>query len=142
MKPYNRLFTEVSLSDRRVQTLEEAKQIVDISKLEWGDDIIDDRGFWYDEALEFVRKHNGGWRLPTIQELYTAYLKQLPIFANTTYWSCSFKDDYQAWGINMTYGRVALYSIKHGLEGSMASRNLPYSRNEICPVREIIKKTV
>lgn len=133
MKPYKRLFNEVSLSDRRVQTIQEAKQIVDISKLEWGDDLIDDRKFWYEDALEFVGKHKGGWRLPTIQELYTAYVKQLPIFANTSYWSCSFKDDYQAWGINMVRGDINLYPRGYGMIGSGG-----YRRIQICPVREII----
>ena len=59
-----------------------AKQIVDISNLVWGELFESD---W--ESAQ--PKCPQGWRLPTVQELYTAYIHKVSGFQSNYYWSSS-----------------------------------------------------
>jgi len=52
-------------------------------KLEWSKDM---------GAMSFDKAHSVcplGWRLPTVQELYTAYVQKVPGFRSGLYWSSS-----------------------------------------------------
>ena len=80
MKPYKSIFTESQFKSV-IDSLDEAKQIVDISNLKWSKN--------YENLSYYDAKRNTpeGWRLPTIQELYTAYVQGVKGFGKRTYWS-------------------------------------------------------
>lgn len=89
MKPYKKLFSE-SINDE-VNSQIEAETEVNISGLQWGK--AQGRSCSWNEAIE---KCPIGWRLPTIQELYTAFwnkvndeefLKNDPGHSELGYWS-------------------------------------------------------
>jgi len=88
MKRYKRLFKE-SVNDD-VASKEEAEQIVDISNLQWGKTFKSD---WNSAESNCP----SGWRLPTIQELYTAYVQKVSGFKTSMYWSSSSKNSEAAW---------------------------------------------
>lgn len=91
MKPYKSIFKESN--DIIVNSNEEARQIIDISNLEWGDSFKSD---W--ESAQ--SKCPSGWRVPTIQELYSAYVKKVTGFQFDFYWSSS---NYRGLKNNMWY---------------------------------------
>ena len=108
MKPYKSIFKE-SLNDI-VDSKLEAKQIVDISNLEWG------KTFKYDwDSAQ--SKCPSGWRLPTIQELYSAYVQKVEGFKPDLYWSSSAyaQDTYAAWGVHFDFGGV--YNFRKTFDG-------------------------
>lgn len=80
MKPYKSIFSE-SRFKSAVDSVDEAKQIVDISNLKWSKN--------YEKMSYYDAEENTpeGWRLPTIQELYTAYVQGVKGFKKVTYWS-------------------------------------------------------
>jgi hypothetical protein len=87
MRPYKKLFSETI---HGIEDESEAEQIVDISRLQW----INSNGQWGPNVLPdnisynlAVKETPPGFRLPTIQELYTASIKRVPGFFNSTYWS-------------------------------------------------------
>lgn len=80
MQKYKSIFKE-SLNDM-VDSEREAKQIVDISNLQWSKSFLSN----WDSAQS---KCSGGWRLPNIQELYTAYVQNVKGFKPFYYWSSS-----------------------------------------------------
>jgi hypothetical protein len=96
MRPYKRLFRE-SLSDN--VAYDDAEQIVNISDLEWGETFQSDWGSAQSKCLY-------GWRLPSIQELYTAYKKGISGFKPEPYWSATTdsKSGYYALNIHFRYG--------------------------------------
>jgi hypothetical protein len=77
--------TKSNTSSTIVNSQSEAKQIVDISNLEWKDEeeIID---MTWDEAFRNTPK---GWRIPTIQELYSQIVNNGLGFNSRYYWSSS-----------------------------------------------------
>ena len=82
MQRYKSIFKE-SGGSSKVRNENEAKQIVDISDLVWGETL---------EKMNWVRAYSTsptGWRLPTVQELYTAYVKKVKGFQDKIYWSSS-----------------------------------------------------
>ena len=88
-----------------------AEQVVDISNLAWAD--FDNITQEQKESLE-----KDGWRLPSIQELYSAYLKKDTIEnwkKNDFYWSSSeFTDnDKDMWAIYFNTGYVSYYDKSH-----------------------------
>ena len=99
MKPYKSIFKE-SLNDI-VDSKLEAKQIVDISNLKWG------KSFKYDWHSA-KSKCPSGWRLPTIQELYTAYVQKVEGFKSDLYWSSSTyaQNTDDAWVVDFDYRNV------------------------------------
>jgi hypothetical protein len=109
MKRYKSIFKE-SLSDE-VDSRLEAKQIVDISSLQWGKTFKSD---W----ISAESKCPSGWRLPTIQELYTAYKQGVEGFQSNLYWSSSTyaQNTNDAWFVDF-YNGVVLFSGKTGNDG-------------------------
>ena len=103
MKPYKSIFKE---SNDIVNSNHEAKQIVDISNLEWGKAF---KATW-DSAQS---KCPSGWRLPTIQELYSAYVQKVKGFQSYYYWSSSTDANNinYAWYVDFGYGYV-FYNYK------------------------------
>lgn len=103
MKPYKSIFAEA----KSISSKSEAKQVVDISNLS----LSGVRGgeMTWEEAMS---KQKNGWRLPTIQELWTICLKfnkdeldfedSNKIISNETYWSSSESglDSYMAWSVS------------------------------------------
>jgi hypothetical protein len=101
MQPYKSIFLE-STSDV-VASVDEAKQLFDISNLEWGKDLKSKTNFY---SLDYQIPK--GWRLPTIQELYTAYVLKVPGFKNEIYWSSgSLTTSDFAWAVNFKWGEVS-----------------------------------
>ena len=112
MKPYKSIFKESGGSlelafEREVATEGQAKQIVDISNLVWSKDFGEKT---WKEAIYLCPT---GYRLPTVQELYTAYVKRIPDFGNDTYWSFNTytKNTNYAWLVPFGNGLV-FYSYK------------------------------
>jgi hypothetical protein len=95
MKPYKKVFRESDL----FKTQQEVKQIVDISNLEWGD-VFESN---WDSAQSQCPQ---GWRLPTIQELYTAYNEGINFKPSDFYWSSSEYSQNHAWSVNFKNGSV------------------------------------
>lgn len=99
MKPYKKVFKE---SDGSSEVGSEflAKQLVDISNLIWSGDI---QPLTWNDAIS---KCPSGWRLPTIQELYSA--QTIPGFKSKQYWSLSTytEDISRAWNVNFGTGGV------------------------------------
>lgn len=85
MKPYKSLFSE-SGGTLEVSSEREAKQLVDISNLEWVKNPIR-----YEMSLKkAITTCPTGYRLPTIQELYTAFVQRaFPFIRKRSYWSSS-----------------------------------------------------
>lgn len=75
------------------------KEIVDISKLKWSNtkDVMS-----YEEAIKNTPK---GYRLPTIQELYTAYVKKVKGFYGN-YWSSTVKSSKSAYVFYFDMGKM------------------------------------
>ena len=98
MQPYKSIFKE---SNDMFNSNQEAKQIVDISNLEWGKTF---KANWDSAQSECP----SGWRLPTIQELYTAYAQKVKGFKSYYYWSSSTyaQNTIYAWHVVFNYGFV------------------------------------
>lgn len=85
----------------------QVKKIVDISNLEWGKTVLL-------SGKEAMSDFPSGWRLPTIQELYTAFISDVSGFNDDpnygTYWSSSLPpiesryDIWTVWVLNFTKG--------------------------------------
>lgn len=103
MKPYKKIFKE-SGGSLEVGLAVEAKQIVDISDLVWSEN--KGKMSW----VEAMSSCSPGWRLPTIQELYTAYVQKVPGFESNYYWSSSTyaQPTSSAWDVNFSSGYVGL----------------------------------
>lgn len=99
MKPYKRIFKE-SGGSLEVGLAVEAKQIVDISDLVWSED--KGKMSW----VEAMSSCSPGWRLPTIQELYTAYVQKVPGFESNFYWSSSTYAQNSVWNVHFDVGNV------------------------------------
>ena len=101
MKPYRSIFTEAT-KNLNVALESEALQIVNISNLVW-----QDMGeMSWDKAVTSVPS---GWRLPTIQQLWTAYIQKVEGFDNDSYWSSSSftnRPKEYAWLANFDIGVV------------------------------------
>jgi hypothetical protein len=97
MKRYKSIFKE---SDT-IKNENEASKIVDISELEWSETLK--TKLTWDEATSNTPS---GWRLPTMQELYTACQKKLPNFDEDYYWSSTedFKNSNKAWVSDFSWG--------------------------------------
>ena len=93
MRPYKRLFTEVN---RKVKNISQAKQIVDISRLQFIR--ISDTLTW----IEATNKVPFGYRLPTIQELYTAYVQGNNVFNGRSYLEFCSNSPYYGEGYDWT----------------------------------------
>ena len=70
---------------------------------------------WLKEHMEYLLTHNtakskcpSGWRLPTIQELYTAYVQKVEGFKSDLYWSSSTyaQNTDDAWVVDFDYRNV------------------------------------
>lgn len=119
MKPYKRLFNESNHLDLNVDSEREAKQLVKIDHLEWYSFSKDDKILSYSEAID---RCPFGWRLPTVQELYSAYVKLnehfvgLPVmttdFVQDYYWSASVspRDFNYAWYFDFLMGNADSYN--------------------------------
>ena len=104
MERYKSIFTE-SNGDK-VASEQEAMQIVDISSLKWS------KSFGPYGAYDAKKECPSGYRLPTIQELYTAYVQKVPNFKQTrTYWSGSAVPNRAGnlWSVSF-YNSVVSYS--------------------------------
>ena len=89
MKPYKKVFKE-AIESLEVDSERKAKQFVDISNLVWSEDT---QQITWNDAMSSCPP---GWRLPTVQELYTAMTVQdlrtafnmnIPVFQSKNYWS-------------------------------------------------------
>lgn len=78
MKPYKSLFSESTLDVQKKDT----NEIVDISNLQW-------KHFGQMNWTKAMNSAPAGYRLPTVQELYTAYVQEVVGFDNQGYWSSS-----------------------------------------------------
>ena len=100
MKPYKSLFTE-SGGTLIANSKESAMGLVSISNLEW--EVEKDSYYWdWDDAKQIEKDTGGGWRLPTIQELYSTCVSKKQIrgfkeFKPDVYWSSTVYDDRNAW---------------------------------------------
>ena len=106
MKPYKSIFKE-SDDSLVVNNEREAEQTVDISNLIWGEV----KEAHWEEA---IAKCPSGWRLPTVQELYTAWDQQVPGFGRFNYWSLStvptkLKSSKAAWAVTFKNGGADYY---------------------------------
>ena len=99
----NRNTTTTSNTNTRILNRDQAKQIVDVSNLLTS--VIQNREYSWDQAKDLERR---GWRLPTIQELYTISEQRATFNVNLNgiYWSSSEKDNDLAWGISTSPGYV------------------------------------
>jgi hypothetical protein len=105
MMPYKRLFRESNQSI--VSSESEAKTMVNISNLEWSPYM--GRMTWSDA----VRECPMGWRLPTVQELYTLYQNdENGMYNKEYYWSSSISnyDDHYAWYFDFLTGGADSYN--------------------------------
>lgn len=105
MKPYKSIFKE-SGGSLEVSDFREALKTVDISDLQWSK--ITGKMSW-DEAVSSCPPE---WRLPTIQELYTATREKVPGFSAKTCWSSTVHGENpdRAWFVqsyNGTAGFIA-----------------------------------
>lgn len=100
MKPYKKVFKE-SGGSLEVTSETEAKQLVDISDLIWGDSSL----MSWNEAINSIPS---GYELPTVQELYTAWEKEIQGFNGSDYWSSSTyaQNTSYAWYVNFARGRT------------------------------------
>lgn len=94
MKPYRSVFKE---SQREIDFIspKEVKKIVDISNLVWSKS--------FKASFKVAQsKCPPGWRLPTIEELYTACVQSVPGFEQGKYWSSTSysKNLKEAWGVD------------------------------------------
>lgn len=105
MKQYKSLFNE-SGGSLEVLQQDEAKQVVDISDLVWSED--KGKQMDWNKAISLCPL---GWRLPTIQELYTAYVQKVPGFQSSLYWSSSTyaQSTDNAWYVSFFDGYVYNY---------------------------------
>lgn len=105
MERYKSIFNE-SNNSSEVTSEKKAKQIVDISDLTWSNDV---KSMGQDEA---IANCPSGWRLPTIQELYTACVQGVPGFKPSDYWSSSTltKSIVTGWYVNFKQKFVNDYS--------------------------------
>jgi hypothetical protein len=117
MKSYKRIFQE-SDSSLEVDSSDEAKQIVDISGLEWGETFKSD---WKSAQSKCPQ----GWRLPTVQELYTAYIQNVEGFESDVYWSSS------------TYSLYTNLAHFVNFKSGDVSYNFKTESYYVCCVREI-----
>lgn len=103
MKPYKSIFKE-SIESLEVSA-NETKQLVNISNLVWSKDT---------QQLTWVEAMNSapsGWKLPTIQQLYTALNQNVLGFQSGGYWSSSTYPQFTnvAWGVNFSKRDVGNY---------------------------------
>lgn len=101
MQRYKSIFKE-SGGSLEVRSVTEAKQIVDISDLVWSED----KGKMnWDSAISSCPP---GWRLPTVQELYTALKQNVSGFQSDTHWSSTEtdKNTFSAYCVNFKSGYV------------------------------------
>ena len=101
MKPYKRIFNESSI----VKDISDLQQIVDISNLEWSKYFEWD---WNTAQLKCPK----GWRLPTVQELFTADSKSIGNFNPDSYWSSSEYSQKDAWCVGVGNGMGVFYDNK------------------------------
>ena len=99
--------TTTSNTTNRILNRDEARQIVDVSNLLTS--VIQNREYTWNEAKEDLERR--GWRLPTIQELYTISEQRVSLNLNLSsgvYWSSSEKDNDIAWGMSIFpgYGNI------------------------------------
>ena len=83
-----------------VNTAREAKQIVDISNIEWQNG---ERPMTYDRAITQIPN---GYRLPTVQELYTAYKQNIEGFSRNEFISSNKDEDGFIWFVNFLNGNT------------------------------------
>lgn len=108
MRPYKRLFRESNQSI--VSSESEAKTMVNISNLEWSPHIGDMKGMTWSDA---IRECPMGWRLPTVQELYTLYQNdENGKYHKEYYWSGSLSDknELYAWYFDFLTGGADSYN--------------------------------
>ena len=101
MKPYKSLFKENGET-----TEKEAKQIINISNLEWS------KSFQYDWNMA-QSKCPTGYRLPTIQELHSAYKSGMKGFKADVYWSSSIDFKNSVWIVHFLDGTVGRATNKN-----------------------------
>jgi hypothetical protein len=105
VKPYKSIVRESVINGAIPK--EDTKQIVDISHLEWSEETFSRLNM---SLAKF--KCVNGWRLPTIQELWTAYKLKVKGFkkikGKSGYWSSSLsgKDFLMGWYITFSDGYV------------------------------------
>ena len=102
MKQYRPIFKE-SGGSSEVAYERDAMQIVDISNLQWSTDM---GTMTWDKVMS---SYPQGWRLPTIQELYTAYVNKISGFHQSgNYWSSSTyaQNTFFAWRLDFYNGKV------------------------------------
>jgi len=104
VKPYKSIVKESVINGAVLE--KDAKQIVDISHLEWSEET-------FSRISRLAKlKYVNGWRLPTIQELWTAYKLKVKGFkkvqGKSGYWSSSLsgKDFLMGWYITFSDGYV------------------------------------
>jgi hypothetical protein len=105
MKLYKSIFNE-SLNDL-VNFRQEAKQIVDISNLRWSKSFKFD---WYLAKSKCPKL----WRLPTVQELYSAFESGVDGFDKSGYYwssSTSAQHDNRAWNVDFNLGLLFISDI-------------------------------
>lgn len=94
MKPYKSIFSEAIA--RKVKNINQAKQIVDISSLQFIR--IRDALSWN----EATSQAPSGYRLPSIQELYTAYVQGNNVFNGRSYLEFCSNSPYYGEGYDWT----------------------------------------
>jgi hypothetical protein len=114
--------TKSNTSNTVVNNRDEAKQIVDISNLEWKDEESTDRDeiieMTWDEAFRNTPK---GWRLPTIQELHSQIVNSNWGFDSEYYWSSSKKNDNNNvhWVISNNSNSISVFLLGNDLPNSV-----------------------
>lgn len=100
MQRYKSIFSEAEEGNPTSE--KDVKNRVDISNLTW---MSAPSKLDWETA---IKKPPKGYRLPTIQELYTAWEKEIPGFKQSTYWSSSqpLLDNESAWYCDFEEGEV------------------------------------
>jgi hypothetical protein len=111
MERYKSVFSESN--EGLIKNLNQACKIVDISRLKWSDIL---GKYSWDEA---IANCPSGWRLPTVQELYSAGKQNIDQFELNLYWTSSTagRNVPNAWavGINKFGVNVNRYMKIHSL---------------------------
>lgn len=115
MKPYKSLFRENSNDD--------LKQVIDISNLIWEKNSLKKPMSWVD-ANEYAKSLGNGWRLPTIQELYTASVLKIKGFKGKEFWSSTMPSQNAVYWFNFIYEDIGISSSDEGVEYFMGWHNV------------------
>lgn len=108
MKKYKSLFEENNKLE--VRSKHDAMEIVDISNLIWSKDV---ESMEQDEAIDNCP---AGYRLPTVQELYSAYKLKARNFKPSAYWSSNITMASNiGWAVNFNNGAITGEDIENSL---------------------------